>query len=364
MRIWVSRYELMPRGALNSRIQSNHSNQGVRSGALLRVESEWGNQQGEQIIGYADLHPWPELEDLPLDQQLKLLRDHQLTPLTASSLRFAKIDAQARARGVSAFQGLKIPESHYLVTDLDLVDEKTIDQIRTEGWKRIKVKVGRLPSKAGMAKETSILREIASGVGDQIKLRLDFNAVFDLELLQNWLQSAQSFLTQIDFLEDPLPWNPEHWQAIRNHWGVRLASDREGMSIPTAFLSRAFSNSVDVIVIKPATHGGAEAGALPDPVPGTCFDPAPDFQKNLSWVVTSYLDHPVGQMCAAYDAAQLGLLKSPGSLEICGLLSHRAYEKNLFSEQLQTSGPLLEPTLGTGWGWDDQLAQLKWELLR
>jgi|GEM_PF-48260 len=354
MKISVSRYELMPRRALSSRAlvyDQERTSRRPRLGVLLRVESNWGNKQGEQSVGYADLHPWPELGDLPLEQQLKFLRDQQLTPLTASSLRFAKIDAQARAQGVSAFQGLHIPESHYLITDLDLldlVDDKIIDQIRAEGWKRIKVKVGRHHSKEGMAKEISILKEIASGLGDQIKLRLDFNAAFDFKSLQNWLQSAQSFLTQIDFLEDPLPWNPEHWQVIRNHWNVRLASDREGMDISSARLSNEFSNRVDVIVIKPAVNGGVEAGS----------------QKNLSRVVTSYLDHPVGQMCAAYDAAQLGLLKSPDSLEICGLLSHRAYEKNLFSEQLQTSGPLLLPTPGTGWGWDEQLAQLAWEPLR
>ena len=64
MKIWISRYELTARVNLNARARSI-----VRRGALLCVGS-----------GFADLHPWPELGDQDLDQQLSGLARGQRTP--------------------------------------------------------------------------------------------------------------------------------------------------------------------------------------------------------------------------------------------------------------------------------------------
>ena len=63
---------------------------GARRGALIRVDG-----------GFADVHPWPELGDAPLDEQLALLARGETTPLTRASLHWARVDADARARGVS-----------------------------------------------------------------------------------------------------------------------------------------------------------------------------------------------------------------------------------------------------------------------
>jgi O-succinylbenzoate synthase len=70
----------------------------IREGALLRNDD-----------GFADVHPWPELGDAPLDEQLALLADGQITPLTRASLQCAALDRNARRRGVSLFEGLTIP---------------------------------------------------------------------------------------------------------------------------------------------------------------------------------------------------------------------------------------------------------------
>jgi o-succinylbenzoate synthase len=75
------RYELIPKRRL-----STVAIDGPRHGALIRVDG-----------GFADIHPWPELGDLPLDQQLALLARDETTPLTQASLEFASIDAAATA---------------------------------------------------------------------------------------------------------------------------------------------------------------------------------------------------------------------------------------------------------------------------
>src|SRR5260221_7143857 len=86
--IRVYRYELIPRVRLNAR-----AGEGARRGALLNADG-----------GYADIHPWPELGDASLDEQLALLSTGETTALTAQSLRAGAADAPPR-RGGRGFLG-------------------------------------------------------------------------------------------------------------------------------------------------------------------------------------------------------------------------------------------------------------------
>lgn len=109
----------------------------TKEGALLRVEFE--NHQ----IGYADCHPWVSLCDLELSDQLKMLSKNQLTPLTERSIQIAWLDAQARERKISLFENLKIPRSHWLVTNLAQWKQKDIADAVVEGFDRFKLKLGK-----------------------------------------------------------------------------------------------------------------------------------------------------------------------------------------------------------------------------
>src|SRR4029078_6257499 len=88
--MWFCRYTLKPRRALSALAGAR-----PREGALLRAGD-----------GFADIHPWPELGDEPLEEQLKHVE-------TLPALHYARIDGEARRRGVSLFDGLTIPESHW-----------------------------------------------------------------------------------------------------------------------------------------------------------------------------------------------------------------------------------------------------------
>lgn len=316
MKIAYSHYELN-RIAKSSRVP--------RQGVLLRIEENG-------CVGYADLHPWPELGDLSLAEQLHFLREGRLTALAKSSLRFAKLDARARSQGVSVFQGLVIPESHFLVTDLASFDASMIQEIHKGGFRRVKIKVGSQP-----LFETQRLTQIVEELPPEVLIRLDFNATLSWKELQDWLERGEKFLRRIDFLEDPVQWNPVHWKSIRNDWGLRVAADREGVG-----------SDADLRVIKPALSGAV-------------LDEQEFSQEVIPWVVTSYLDHPLGQLTAAYEAARS--LKSGIPMEICGLLSHRVYEKTVFSEQLRSEGAQLLPSEGVGFGLDRLLESLVWEPL-
>jgi O-succinylbenzoate synthase len=250
-----------------------------RAGALLRVDGS----------GYADVHPWPELGDAPLDEQLALLARGETTALTRASLHWAAVDADARARGVSLFDGLTIPESHWPGNE----PPEGFDTVKTKG-------VQPVPS--------------------HVRIRIDFNARLTAE---EFLRVAETLPKErIDFVEDPCPYDRETWAALRARTGLKLALDR-------------FTGEADVLVHKPALS--AEF---------------PGFGEEI--VVTSYMDHPVGQFFAAYVAATHRVNAR------CGLMTHVLYEPDAFAERVERDGARLLPPQGTGVGFDDLLGSVRW----
>ena len=252
-----------------------------RHGALIRMGS-----------GFADVHPWPELGDEPLDQQLQKLARGETTPLTKRSLEIARIDGEARERGLSLFDGLTIPLSHWPGADpppeFDTTKIKSIDRIP-----------------------------------DRVRLRIDFNARLRPE---EFLLIAEGLPRErIDFVEDPCPYDAATWTALGEQSGLRLALDR-----------LVADEGVDVLIVKPA------------------IEEIPRTEKEM--IITSYMDHPVGQFAAAYFAA---LHPAPR----CGLFTHVLYEKNAFSERIRSEGARLLPPGGTGIGFDDLLERLPWKVL-
>jgi o-succinylbenzoate synthase len=110
--------------------------------------------------------------------------------------------------------------------------------------------------------------------------------------------------------------------------GLRLAADRV---VPQG-------NAYDVLVHKPALH--AEW---------------PQVDREI--VVTSYMDHPVGQFGAAYVAA------THKTSARCGLMTHVLYEPDVFIERIECDGARLLPPRGIGIGFDDLLENLPWKML-
>jgi O-succinylbenzoate synthase len=305
------RYELTPKRRLSAVAADS-----PRHGALIRING-----------GVADVHPWPELGDLTLDEQLALLARGETTPLTRASLEFASIDAAARRDGRSLFDGLTIPPSHWPGPDpppaFDTVKLKSIDVIP-----------------------------------DGVRLRIDFNATLTAE---EFVDIAATLPRErIDFIEDPCPYDAAVWRELRERTGLRLALDRAASSSQhrqecvchtgsDQHLSTSADpmwhrhsclcslNSYDVLILKPAIEEIR------------CTD------KEI--VVTSYMDHPIGQLCAAYAAATANITTT------CGLVTHVLFENDRFIERMRIDGTRLVPPRGTGWGFDDLLETLPWQKL-
>lgn len=277
-------------------------------GALIRLNG-----------GYGCLHPWPELGDAPLEEQLHLLSIGGSTPLIAGALRCAKADGTARAEGRSLFVG-EVPESHWLALP---GDEPA--QAREQGFDTVKLKLGR-----DFVHE-SVLVEKWHDAG--FRLRLDYNESLSLSTFLEYWDSLGAMKKSVQLIEDPIIWNTENWRVLREI-GVPVATDRE---VESRF------HPGEIAVIKPA---------LSDWLP----------PREAPFLVTSYMDHAVGQSWAAAEAARLAKAE-PKRLIGCGLLTHRCFEADPFFERITTEGPRLLPAAGTGLGFDDLLEGLSWKPL-
>jgi o-succinylbenzoate synthase len=318
MRIEVHLYELHSLNALNV----HFSTPTKHAGALLKVQFD------EQSIGFADCHPWPELGDEPLVRQLDQLMQGKLTPLTSCSIDWAQKDAIDRHLQKKCVKKEAIPLSHFLITDLNDWSLEKTQQLVKQKFTHVKVKVGR-----------SFDQEIAqlfSCFQDRfLKIRLDFNEHLSYSECQSFLTALQPLQSQIDFIEDPCPFDAYQWSQIQ-HQGWKLACDRH------VYQAIEQSASAQVLIFKPAIHALSQWKAT----------------TTQQWIVTSYLDHPLGQVTAAYAAAFI----DPDRQAVHGLLSHHAYHPHAMSQELTQTGPHFSVPKGVGFGFDQALAQLDWHV--
>jgi len=332
MKIWTSAYTLTPRLAS----LGGHAKSRAREGSLIRVEHDDGS------VGYADIHPWTELGDEPLAIQLQKLANFETTPLTQRSLELATIDAESRKSNVSAFQGLQVPNSHFLITDLKKGFQSELMKAFDEGFSTLKIKIGR--SVASMIEDRATLEHSISTI-QNFKLRFDFNSQRSHIEVEQWLQSLSPALRQsIEFLEDPSPWNLGNWAELREKGHVALALDHESEEIFSTDEAGPIAQLLSHAIVKPAVQ-----------------DPSEIVNKSLKYVVTSYLDHPVGQLGAALEA---GFLAERVQVSTCGVLSHTSYEPNAYSEAFPAKGPTLTPHLNEpGIGFSSLLEKENWQEL-
>lgn len=329
IKFWTHPYTLIPWDSNNQ-----NADQVVRKGALLKVQWPSGN------IGYSDVCPWPEFGDLVIEEQLSALAKGRLSPLLEQSIWLAKKDAALRKQGKNAFVGVAKVKNHYLVKDLSKFADSQMKEVRGAGFTTLKIKVGQ--SIDDEAKHViRLLRQ------NPILVRLDFNAKTDFSQFERFLSHfGASEKPRIEFVEDPLPWDLEAWREASKF--APLAVDLEYHKIDWEKIST--KPPFSTLVVKPARL---------------------DVDKALHWinkfalkmVVTSSLDHPIGNAHALSVATELKKFY-PNTLLDCGCLTLRSYKPNEFTARVQTVGPYLKEISGTGIGFDDLLERIEWTPLQ
>lgn len=329
MMIWYSTYQLYPKGTLNSKTKTQ-----FRQGALLRIRFEDGR------VGFADLCPFSEMGDHPLDFELQQLKYSKPTQLGERSLHFAQKDAQARAEKKTLYRSDVLIKNHFLISDLARFDLSRLSRIEASGYTEFKVKMGR-----DLAAESEILENMVGKLSYNARLRLDFNCSLNRERFEMWFEKAQRWLRPaLEFIEDPFAYDPETWRQVSRRWGVTFALDQAENVLKVG------AEGAQIIVIKPAIQNVEKIIEM--------------FKASgKKFVFTHYMDFPVGQMFAFAEAqsvkAQLGEM-----MLTCGLQHHDIYEGFTFQDAIRYDGPQILPPEGWGIGFDTLLENLSWVELK
>ena len=312
----ISRYRLKTRGFLNS-----ISNRREFEGALIQIDG-----------GYGCIHPWPELGDPTLEKCLADLAGVRRWPIVRRAIRCAEYDRTAREFENSLFEEMEVPQSHATLAKADVAE---IARAVEAGFTSVKLKTGR-----DLTAEAKFLEAMAIEY-PALKWRLDFNESLEPEQATEFLLAlTEKTRAAIDFVEDPCPYSETAWKELRRATGVKLAVDRE---------SSPLSSAAQVMVIKPAVDE-----------PFLLAESAVSHSQRV--VMTSYMDHPVGQAFAAWEAARLEL-QFPGLVGLCGLQTHHLFEQDGFTEALGPWSPEFKIPEGNGLGFGDLLDAQPWTRL-
>ncbi len=317
--IYFWEYQLHSEAALNSA-----SVRRSFPGALIR-----------RGAGVGCLHPWPEFGDAPLAEQLQSLQAGTPTTLAQLALDCAEWDGAARRAGVSLFDGLEIPASHYSWS-FGHASGPQIDRLLDEGWPALKAK--------GFANwgETRRFLEACEHAtrGSSLRFRVDFNACLTPADFHKFIEFMPLRLYRaLDFIEDPYPYDATAWQDSRERWSVRLALDKGW---------RKGSDGFDRVVVKPSRRDWREVAAR---------------HPGQTLVLTSAMDHPIGQLFAAYQAAK-ARAELGDRIDLCGLCTQHLFTGDPFLERVSSPGGRLQfDRSGGGLGFGDLIEKLPWRRL-
>ncbi len=185
--------------------------------------------------------------------------------------------------------------NHYLISDISNFSFSSLDNLWDKGYRSLKIKI---TEDADLL--NSFFLNLIKNTKNNFLLRLDFNSSFDLKFLYSFLDNLVSILKNsslnIEFLEDPLPYNYESWIQLYNRYKYPLAIDLEwnnfllqntsqntlqnNVQSSTAPINKDLAFSV--IVLKPA-------------VQDVDLVLKKYHNKNIKFVLTHYMDHGVGR---------------------------------------------------------------------
>ncbi|MCB9025843.1 MAG: hypothetical protein H6625_05970 [Bdellovibrionaceae bacterium] len=303
------------------------------SGCLLKLTNDQG------ISGYTNYHAIQACKDKPVEQVLNGFVENELTETHHLLKQYLLQDLQFRTLKSDALAGAFQLENHYLITDVAMFDRNYISNLVEQHFRIFKIKMGK-----DINKETNWIKEQASYfIEKKLLLRLDFNEYFDFEAFDFW-QSENAFHQQgiIDFYEDPTPYERQYWKKWKE-LGLRLAKDFTTKDDLSA------CDGIDVFVLKPAKVNVIEwLKHLKD-------------AKNFQYVITHYLDTPLGVAQAAACALKLKFFVGERLLA-CGLLP--LHMENLPKElqwPLSYRGPHLLFNNDIGLGFSEELGEIDWK---
>lgn len=237
----------------------------AREGLLVRVTGDDGS------AGWGDVAPLPGFSPESVDEARRSLqaRAPSLAAVDASAaldslarwkgpssgrcgLELALFDAQARARGTTLPHALhEAPRPavsfNALLTDTDEALREAADRLRADGYRAVKLKVGRRPLEEDIAR----VRAAAEALGD-VALRLDANRAWSADAATRFAEMMAE--VPIEYIEEPLA-DAAALPAWADATGCPVALDetiQEGASPRDHPYAAA-------VILKPTLVGGVQA---------------------------------------------------------------------------------------------------------
>lgn len=335
-KIEAHRYTLKPRSYFSSV---------ARAGALVRVTFS-----DLEAPGVADLFPWRDLGDPALETWLQELKTGDPSSLTLKrALEAARDEALAISNGEPLLTGSIL--NHHLATDVKSLAIGDVIEARRAGAVAVKVKIGVHDPR----EEAETLARLLSHWGS-LKLRLDANERLNRDGLLTFLDRLPILLRErIEFIEDPIAYEPRAWSELHRETGLAVAYDRaskvrglEPDEKGATLLDVIDLEAAQVLIHKPAWQDDARAALAQE--------------RGLPCVVTSILGHPVGNLWAARKAFEIA------PLAVHGCRSHVAYRDDEASTALVKSKQVRGARMmgeGVGLGLQSKWwNRLRWENLK
>lgn len=323
------KYSLRPK----HRVGAMSSSQ-PREGALFRIKWPY------EFQGYADCFPWPELGDLTLDEQIQGLKAGRISKLFEQTMWLARRDAVARSGSLNLMKNQMRVRNHFLISNPEAASDATLTAAQKAGYTSAKLKCG-----VNLDQEIEIANRLLRV--HRFSIRLDFNSRSTPAELNHFINTLpQGLRSKIEYVEDPFPYDPALWAAANQL--VPLALDLEEDRVDWSKISGPAP--FKVLILKPSRQ---DVAASMERI----------HKHRLKFVITSSLDHPVGQLHAAALGSEFKRLY-PNTILDGGCFSHNEYEPDIFSRQLPAMGPFFNELPGHGIGFDETLKSLPWLNIR
>jgi o-succinylbenzoate synthase len=265
-------------------VRTSRGEFGERESVLLELRDEDG------VRGFGEAAPWPGFGTEDTQQSLallveagRLLRGLEVepgawppalashlaaAPAARAALRGALWDLTARRAGRSLAAELatrldprqlvgrgeilrEIPVSVLLTSDEPTALRDAATHARESGHRAVKIKLGA----ATLADDVARARAARDGLGPALRLRGDANGAWTLPAARAALEALTPF--DFDYVEQPLAADDfDGFAELHRAAPLRIAAD-ESVATEAGALQLLDDAAVDVVVLKPATLGGA-----------------------------------------------------------------------------------------------------------
>ena len=179
----------------------------------------------------------------------------QMGAYAISGLEMALLDIKGKALGTPIYNLLggackqQVEYAGYLFIDSPEENAKKAVAYQQEGYKEIKLKVGR-----NLSQDIETMEAIRNAVGWDMKIRIDANMNWNVPTAVKWIKALTKF--DLQYVEQPVPdFDLDAMSAVRRAVGVPIAAD-EGCSTVERALAHIKKEACDVFVVYVSEAGG------------------------------------------------------------------------------------------------------------